>query len=283
MALLLALLSAAAYGTSDYVGGLASSRAPAWQVAVVVMLTATVLSIPVSLVAGGTPTAHDWLLGSAGGAASGVGAGFLYRGLAHGRMTVVAPLSGVIAAVIPVIVGLATGDHPAPLALVGIACAGPAIVLVAGGGAEQTASGDRPAERDRAAILDGVLAGVGFGMLFTTTGLLSDSAGLRVLPALDGAGLLGVIAVASLQGQAWLPRERAAWRGWPSGLLGLGAVACVTLAYRHGLMSVVSVIASLYPAVTVVLAALLLGERIGRAQAIGLLLAAASVALVATG
>ena len=284
LAIVLALLSAAAYGTADYVGGIAAGRASPWQVAVIVMGSAAVASIPVALIVGGDPVGSDWLLSFGGGATSGAGAAFLYRGLSRGRMTVVAPLSGVVAALIPVAVGLLQGDRPSALALVGIACAVPAIVLVAGGGgADETAAGDEPSESSRGAVIDGLLAGTGFGLLFAATGSLSGDAGLLPIPALEVGGVVGVVGVATLLGQDWVPRDRNAWRGWPSGVLGFTAVALVTLASREGLLAVVAVLASLYPAFTVLLAAVLLDERIARLQAIGLGLAAAAVALVAAG
>lgn len=284
MAILLALLSAVAYGTADYIGGVVAGRASAWQVAVVVMVSATLASLPVALLVGGEPVASDWLLSFGGGAAAGTGTAFLYRGLARGRMTVVATLSGVIAALIPVVVGLVQGDRPSSLALLGIICALPAIVLVAGGGGEdETASGAAPTESSRGAVLDGLIAGTGFGLLFAATGSLSEDAGLLPVPALELGGVLGIVIVAILLREDWVPRDPAAWQSWPSGVLGFAAVALVTIASREGLLAVVAVIASLYPAFTVLLAAVFLGERVARLQAIGLALAAAAVALVAAG
>lgn len=284
MAVLLALLSAAAYGTADYIGGVVAGRASAWQVAVVVMVSATLASLPVALLVGGEPVGSDWLLSFGGGAAAGTGTAFLYRGLSRGRMTVVATLSGVVAALIPVAVGLLQGDRPSSLALLGIACALPAIVLVAGGGGEdETAAGDAPTESSRGAVIDGLIAGTGFGLLFAATGSLTDGAGLLPVPALELGGVIGIVVVAVLLRQDWVPRDPAAWRGWPSGVLGFAAVALVTLASREGLLAVVAVIASLYPAFTVLLAAVFLGERVARLQGIGLALAAAAVVLVAAG
>lgn len=261
-----------------------AGRASAWQVAVVVMVSATLASLPVALIVGGDPVAADWLLSFGGGAAAGTGTAFLYRGLARGRMTVVATLSGVVAAVVPVIAGLAQGERPSTLAVIGIACALPAIALVAGGGGrDETTSGEAPSESARGAVLDGIIAGIGFGLLFAATGSLSDDAGLLAVPALEAGGVLGIVAVGLLLREDWWPRDRAAWTGWPSGMLGFAAVALVTLASREGLLAVVAVIASLYPAFTVLLAAVFLGERVARLQAVGLALAAAAVALVAAG
>lgn len=288
MAIVLALLAAAAYGTADYVGGTIAGRVSPWQVAVVVMGSAAVAAVPVALIAGGSPTGSDWLLSFFGGAGSGTGAAFLYRGLSRGRMTVVAPLSGLVAALLPVAVGFAQGDRPSAVALVGMVCALPAIVLIAGGSGAEAADGSTPepaaeAGSARGAVIDGLLAGTGFGMLFAATGSLSADAGLLAMPAIEVGGTLGVIAVATLLRQDWVPRDRAAWWGWTGGVLTLAAVALVTTASREGMLAIVAVLASLYPAFTVLLAAVLLRERIWRLQAIGLALAAVAVVLVVAG
>ncbi|MBO9533149.1 MAG: EamA family transporter [Solirubrobacteraceae bacterium] len=292
MAIVLALLSALAYGTADYVGGVVAAKASPWQVSVVVMGTAAVLAVPVALIAGGDPSTHDWLLAVSGGAVTGMGSGFLYRGLMRGRMSVVAPLSGVMAALVPAVIGIATGDRPSALAVFGIVCAVPAIALVAGagGGAGSDAhaagtalDGSDPTESARASILDGLLAGTGFGLLFAATGSLSEEAGLAVLPLLELSGMIGVAALAAALHEDWIPRDPAARAGWMSGALGLAAIIFVTLAGHEGMTSVVSVIAALYPAFTVLLAAVLLSERVGRLQGAGLGLAAAAVALVVLG
>ena len=109
IAVLLALGSAAAYGASDFVGGFVSRRTSAWGVAFVVQLTSAVAVLVAALIERHPPSTHDLLWGLVSGVGSGVGISFLFRGFAAGRMSVVAPLSAVGAAVIPVAVGLLTG------------------------------------------------------------------------------------------------------------------------------------------------------------------------------
>ncbi|MBJ7471351.1 MAG: EamA family transporter [Solirubrobacteraceae bacterium] len=284
MAILLALVSAIAYGIADFVGGVVTQRSSAWPVAVVAALTGAVAAVPVALLEGGSPTGGDWLLAAIGGTALGIGSAFLYRGLASGQMTVVAPLSAVTTAVIPVGIGLALGERPSTLAMLGIGVAIPAILLVASAeGSADGASGHQPTATKSNGVVDGLIAGTGFGVLFAAAGRIDEAAGLVPTILMQLAAVVGVVVVAVLLGEDWVPRERSAWRAWVVGPLVVGAIVALMFATRTGLLSVVSVIASLYPAVTVLLAAALLGERVGRLQAAGLALAAAAVSMVAAG
>ncbi len=130
MAIVLALLSALAYGISDFLGGIFSKKASPWHVAVVGQTSSTVTVTLVALLIGGSPSASDWQWGALAGVGGGFGAAFLYRGLASARMGVVAPLSAVGSALLPVAVGLVTGERPSMLAVIGIVCAFPAIYLI---------------------------------------------------------------------------------------------------------------------------------------------------------
>lgn len=275
MAIILSLLSALSFGVSDFLGGIFAKRAPAWQIAVVGQTSAGVLSLIAAVVIGGSPTSHDLAFGALAGLGGGFGAAFLYRGLATARMSVVAPLSGVGTALIPVAVGLATGDRPSALALTGVVLAFPAIALIS------RVSDDSAAHRS--GVSDGILAGVGFGLLFTFFGQVGEDAGLYPLAASQATSVLSVIVTAMVLRQPWVPRERAAWNAVVMGPLSIIAQGAFLYATHRGLLSVVSVISSLYPASTVLLAAVLLRERIQRWQGVGLVAAALAVALVATG
>lgn len=275
MAIVLSLVSALAYGVSDFLGGIFSKRASAWQIAVVGQSSSTVFSLMAALVVGGSPTGRDLLFGSLAGLGGGFGAAFLYRGLSTARMGVVAPISAIGSALIPVAVGLLTGDRPSPMALIGVVCAFPAIALIS------RVADDNPAHRG--GVLDGVLAGAGFGMLFVFLGQIGDDAGLLPLAVSQGTSIGAVILTATVLRQAWIPRDRAAWVAVSMGPLGATAQGAFMYATHHGLLSVVSVISSLYPASTVLLAAILLRERIHGWQGVGLVFAALAVALVAAG
>ncbi len=192
-------------------------------------------------------------------------------------MGVVAPVSGVGAAVIPAVVGLLLGERPAPMVWVGIVLAVPAIWLVA---REPDGLGSAAAP---GGVLDGSLAGLGFGFLFVALSRVSEDAGLLPLAVNQVVAGLVIVLVATLLGQSWRPRRPAVVGGTLAGVLGGVATVCFLLATREGYLSVAAVVTSLYPAFTVVLAATVLREHVHRAQAAGLLLCAVAVSLVAAG
>jgi drug/metabolite transporter (DMT)-like permease len=276
-AVLLALLGAAAYGVSDFIGGMFGKRASAWAVAATGGVGGASASAVFALVNPGDPSGADLAWGAAAGVGMGVGTAFLYRGLAGGRMGVVAPISGVLAVALPVLVGVLTGERPGLLVWVGIVAAVPAIWLVAR--APSTAA---PGSSGSGAQ-DGVLAGVGFGGLFACLGQVPDSAGFWPLVLNQVVAVVVVAIAATVLGATWLPRERAAWGGALAGLLGGVATCAFLLATHHGLLSVSAVLTSLYPAYTVLLAAVVLREHVHRLQAWGLALCGVAVVLVAVG
>jgi drug/metabolite transporter (DMT)-like permease len=277
MAVLLSLLAALSYGLADFCGGLTSKRGSAWGVALAASVAGAIAVGATSLVVDGDPTAGDFGWAVAAGIGNGFGTAFLYRGLSSGRMGVVAPVSGVGAAVIPVIVGVALGERPALLVWVGIALAIPAIWLVArepDGLGGPTAPGG---------VVDGGLAGLGFGLLFVALAQLSDEAGLLPLALNQLVAAAVIVLVACLLRQPWRPSPATVPGGAVAGVLGAAATVCFLFATREGYLSIASVVTSLYPAFTVVLAATILREHVHRAQAVGLAFCAVAVALVATG
>jgi len=191
-------------------------------------------------------------------------------------MGVVAPVSGVLAVVLPVVVGVVTGERPGPLVWLGIIAAVPAIWLVA---REPTAGGAPGGSGAR----DGVLAGLAFGVLFTCLGQVDAGAGLWPLVLNQVVGVLVVALAATSLHATWVPRHAAAWGGAFAGVLGGLATLAFLLATHHGLLSVSAVLTSLYPAFTVLLAALVLREHVHRIQAWGLALCGLAVVLVALG
>ncbi|MFL6090220.1 MAG: DMT family transporter [Aeromicrobium sp.] len=274
MTILLALISAAGWGVSDFFGGTISKRHGPWVTAVAVQLGALAATAVVVAIRGGAPTAADWAWGAATGVGVGVGAAFLFRGLATGRMGVVAPISAIGAAVVPVAVGLGLGERPGRNALLGIAVALPAIWLIA---SSSKADGENPR---RSGIPDAILAGLGFGFGFVCIDHISKPADLAPFMAAQITGLLPVFLVAAVTREPFWPRSRAAWTAAWVGPLGVMANACALWAMQSGMLSIVSVLISLYPATTVALAALVLREHIHRQQYVGLALAAASVTLI---
>jgi len=132
-------------------------------------------------------------------------------------------------------------------------------------------------------VLDGVLAGLGFGALFAALAQIPEEAGFLPLAVNVGVAGVAIIAVATVLHQDWVPRSGWALGGIISGVLGALATGLFQIAVHHGYLSVAAVITSLYPAFTVLLAAVVLRERVHGAQGLGLALCAASVALVAAG
>jgi drug/metabolite transporter (DMT)-like permease len=288
MEIVLAIGAAVAFGTSDFVGGLLSRTAAVFSV----VLVSQVVSLAGLLVAlpfwetGFSPEALGW--GAAAGVAATAGASALYRGLSIGRMGVVAPISGVLAAAIPVVFGLGFGERPGPIALVGVALGLVAVTAVSRQ-SDQVAtappSGSDAAlqhvARSRRGVLEGLAAGVGFGLFFV---LLERSPGDSGLWPLAGMR----VSIIALAGCAVAIGGLGAGIGRGSilrlgalGLLNVSADLLYLLATRHGLLSLVAVITSLYPAVTVLLARSVLHERMDRSQMVGLALAVVSVVLIA--
>jgi uncharacterized membrane protein len=283
MAIVLALFSAFAYGLSDFVGGLVSRRVSAWPVAVVAQLSATLCIAVVAAFVAGAPTAPDLAWATLAGVSTGVGTGFLYRGLASGRMGVVAPISAVGAAVVPVIAGALSGERLSLVVWSGIVLALPGIWLVSST-VEELPGGTSSSRASLAeGVLDGVLAGLGFGVLFAALGQVPEEAGLWPLALAQAVSLPAVVALALVLGAAWVPRRRRAWWALLAGPLGASATAAFLLATQSGYLTVAGILASLYPATTVLLAALVLHEKVHRAQGVGLGLCALAIGLVAGG
>jgi drug/metabolite transporter (DMT)-like permease len=276
---LLSLLAAASYGLSDFNGGIFSKRGGAWAVSLVAQLFGTALVLVVALVDGGSPDRSDLAWALVAGVGNGFGTAFLYRGLSSGRMGVVAPVSGVGAVVVPVLVGVVTGERPDLSVWTGVVLALPAIWLVS---REPAGTVDGTAARG-SGVVDGILAGLGFGVLFAALAQIPAEAGFLPLALNQLVAGLAIVVVAMSLREDWVPRSRWALGGTISGALGALATGLFLVATHHGYLSVAAVITSLYPAFTVLLAAALLRERVHRAQGLGLALCAASVALVAAG
>ncbi len=282
MAVLLALFSALSYGLSDFVGGLVSRRTSAWAVAVVGQTSSTVVTAALAVLVPGTPQPADFAWALLAGVGSGMGTGFLYRGFSSGRMSVVAPVSAVGAAVVPVLAGVVTGERPGLLVWVGVLAALPGIWLVSSTPEDPMQAGE-PRESVAAGLVDGILAGLGFGLLFATLGQVSDGAGWWPLTLTQLVSVPAVIVLATVLRADWRPRGRSVRLAALCGPLGAAATGTFLLATQQGFLTVAAVLASLYPASTVLLAALVLKEHVHKAQGVGLVLCGLAVAFVAAG
>lgn len=273
MTVVLALGAAFCYGLSDFLGGVFSRRTSVWPVGLLACVGATGGSLVIAAFTSGDPTGSDLAWALLAGVGSGAGTAFLYRGLAAGRMGVVAPVSAVGAVLVPLVAGVATGERPAAVGWLGIVLALPGIWLVSREDGAPTAAG-------ASGLTDGVLAGLGFGLLFAALGQVPDEAGYWPLVGTQAVSVLTLAAAALWLGGNPLPRRRADLGGLLAGALASLAVLFFLLATSHGLLSIAAVITSLYPAFTVLFAITVLREHVHRAQALGLACCAASVLLV---
>ena len=272
IAVLWSLFGAVAYGISDFVGAVAARKISAWAVALMTALGALLTSSVMTLASPGHPSSASFAWGALAGVGGGIGTTFLYRGLAAGRMGVVAPTSAVCAAALPVVVSTLTGEHPPLLAWVGILAAFPGIWLV---------SQDEGTSFRGPGLGDGLLAGLGFGISFVGLGHVPQSAGWSPLMAMAAVSGASIAVMAGIAGKPLISREPVVLAGLGGGVLATAAMAAFVIATSRGLVSIASVLVSLYPAFTILLAVKLLHERIHRLQRVGLALCAVAVALVA--
>lgn len=272
MTVVLALVAAGFYGLSDFIGGAASRRTSVWPVGLLACLGALAGSVVLALVRGGDPDGADFAWAALGGVSTGAGTAFLYRGLASGRMGVVAPVSAVGSALVPLAAAVATGERPNAFGWAGILLALPGIWWV---------SREEPgADSDGGGLVDGVIAGLGFGGMFAALGQLGDDAGYWPLALTQVAATVALCGIAFALGGSPRPRSRIDLAGLGAGVLAALAMLFFLLATEHGLLSIAAVITALYPAFTVLLAVLVLREQVHRIQGVGLAICAASVVLV---
>lgn len=278
MAVFLGLLVALSYGAGDFLGGLSSRRLDAMTVVQNSQLVGlTGLTIAVLLVPDQVLLTEDLMRGAVAGIVGLFGIVLLYPGLAAGAMSVVAPVSAVGAAVLPLAWGLGQGERPGAVALLGVALALVAVALVSTPANDEAVAAGRGREVGLA-----LLAGAAFGVLFILLGDASDDSGLW--PVFGARLASATLMTAVLLGRGRPPRvppvgTRALVAG--AGLLDVAANALFVYAARAGLLSLVAVLSSLYPATTVVLARVVLHEGTDRRQQVGLVAALGGVVLIA--
>jgi drug/metabolite transporter (DMT)-like permease len=268
-------VSAVAWGGGDFGGGLMSRRTSVLGVALISQVVGMVVSVGLALLrAEGMPSATDVGWSVLAGIAGGIGITSLYRGLAVGRMGIVAPVTGVLAAIIPVAAGIVLEGVPDRLVTAGIVVAIVAVVLVSrvadeGGG--------------RAGLGLAVLAGSTIGLFSVFIAQVSDGhvfGPLSIVRTAEAALIVGIIVV-----------TRSDWRPAPKlvpGLIGIGVLdmlgnGAYILAVQSGALAVASVVSSLYPVTTVILATVFLRERVTRSHAVGIALAALAIVLIGVG
>lgn len=270
---ILGVASAASWGAGDFAGGLASRRTTVFGVLVVAQLTGTTLAAATALLVGEAAppaAAIGWAVSA--GLSGGLGLAALYRALAAGRMALAAPVSAVLSAAVPVAFGMIEEGLPAASKGVGFALALAGIWLVARAG--ETGEG-------REGLGLATLAGLGFGGFLVLMHRGAQTGAFWPLAAARGATLALALGIAVARRRPWLPARADVPLILLSGAFDAGGNALFVLAAQAGRLDVASVLSSMYPASTVLLAALVLRERVSRPQGVGIAAVLGAIALIA--
>ncbi len=274
----LALCSSLSWGIADFIGGVQSRRSAVLRVVLTSQGAGLVVLVVVLAARGQAPPAlHRLLPAAAGGLAGVVALAAFYRGLAIGTMSIVAPIAAT-GVTVPVLVGIAGGEHPAGVQVAGIVAAVLGVALAS----RERAHGDGGPRVARTSVALALLAALGFGCFFigvrasARADPLWSACAARVASVL-ALGLFALRSRPALRGQGGLRLLMLA------GTLDVSANVLFAVATRHGLLSVVSVLSSLYPLATVALARIVLGERVRRVQEVGVVAALTGVVLIAAG
>jgi drug/metabolite transporter (DMT)-like permease len=271
----LGLAAAILYGVADFAGGIASRRHGAvtvllWSYPVGAVLMAVLLPA-----FGGHADGRSALYGVVGGAAGLLGVIVMYSLMTVAPINVVSPVTAVLAAIVPIVVGVGIGERPQTAAWIGIALGLGAVVLVS------RTTEDAPHGRIGPRIIGlALVSGLGFGMYFVLLARAGDNSGLwpLVISRFSSAAL--ILPLARARGAFHMVRGRMLAIVLLAGACDALANLCFLLASREGLLSLASVLTSLYPATTVVLAVWLLREHTNPVQRVGLALAGASIVLI---
>ena len=281
LAVALGLASSLCWGLADFFGGLQSRLRPLVAVLLVSQVIAlTLLALFALVFAGEGPSAAAAAWAALAGSVGCLALAAFYRGLAIGTMGVVAPLSATGAAV-PVLVGVAEGERPGAVQVAGMVLALVGILL-----ASREASGEPAPERpaSRAAIGLALVAALGFGTFFVGVARATETAEVTWVILISRSCSLLLVAAAALVIRPELPRDARSLVPLAAvGILDLAANGLYAVATTKGLLSIVAVLGSLYPAVTVILARLVLAERLTRVQGAGVIATLCGVVAISSG
>ena len=279
MSLLFAVLAALLYGGADFAGGYASRRTSVFTVLVLSQIAGSLVALIAAPILGpNAPTQADLLWGVLGGACGSLGLFFLYYGIAKSVVAIVSPVSALVGALVPMLFGLFLGETPSVPAWVGAGLCLPAVLLLS-----YEPAGSDALREVRKALLFGLLAGLGFGGFFIAVSRPAADAGLWPLVTARCASILA-ISVATLIART-PPRLGSAslWIVLAAGICDMGANIAFVLASREGLLILVTIITSLFPGPTVLLARIFMHQRLGPVRLLGFLSALAGVALIGVG
>jgi drug/metabolite transporter (DMT)-like permease len=271
----LGLASAASWGAGDFSGGLASRRGDVYDVVLVSQAVGLGLLVGLALLlVEPLPPAGDLLWAAGAGLAGGLGLLALYRGLALGRMGVVAPVAAVVSAALPALFGLWTEGLPSTLRLAGFGLALVAVWLVS------RPEDGGPVRRQELTLP--LLAGLGFGFFLIVVDRLSETAVLWPLAAARLASITMLAVTVLARQRPPLPVVRSLPLLLLVGLFDTAGNAFYALATRAGRLDVAAVLSSLYPAITVLLARSILREQVAARQWLGVAAALVAVVLIAS-
>ncbi|HTV74970.1 MAG TPA: DMT family transporter [Candidatus Acidoferrales bacterium] len=276
MAIVLALAAAMTYGAADFLGGAASRRASTATVVIVSQLAGLVVLLAALPFFGGRLSRADLILGVACGLCGAFAITTLYAALATGRMGIVSPITAVVAAALPVLVGLGLGERPTLAAQAGVALALVAVVLVSTNDRTGRFSLGEPG------IKLALVSGLGMGALFVLLSRSTHDSGLWFLVPMRVTSLLVMFAWSLVRAQLRRPQREVLATMLFAGIVDMAANVIYVLATRAGMLIIVAVITALYPAATVLLARAVLKERLTRLQWGGVAGAAAAVVLIAS-
>jgi drug/metabolite transporter (DMT)-like permease len=274
--ILLATAASVLFGFSDYFGGLASRRDSAFAVTANAHLVGLVIAAIGVLIVPSAFSPRDLLWGAGVGIAGGIGVVALYAGLACGRMSIVAPVTAALSGSLPALYDIATGTTVRPLALLGLALAVVAVIVVSASGHPA----DR-AEMPLRAVLLSVTAGVAFGFSIVFLSFTSPASGLAPLLAARVVSVPILLAITLVRQRhlSLVPSARASAYG--AGALDMLSNVVLLSALRIGPLAIASVLGSLYPVTTILLARGFLGERMHPRQRVGVALALVAIVLAA--
>ena len=287
IAVLVGLSGALVYGAADFLGGIAAKRISALRVTAIGGASGLAGLLLVLPVLGGAWSTEAVILGAISGVSGAAAIALLYGCLAIGPMSILSPLTAVVSAIVPLSVGLIRGERLQPIGYVALAIALVAIMLV---GVVPDPRAVRPSLK---ALLMAIGSGTLIGVFLITIDLTPDDSGIIPLVAnratnavllFSTVGVLAIVARARVR-----PGALRAGRGWRPGLalavacgvVDAGANVLIIVGLRIGELTIISVLTAMYPAGTIILAAIVLRERVSRAQLVGLILAIVAAALLA--
>jgi len=277
MALILAAFAALSYGVADFCGGFAAARSRLLPVLFLSQILGLLVALAAAALLGhGLPAPKDLMWGFVAGITGSIGLFMLYGGIAKSVVAIVSPASAVVGAIIPVLFALVLGERPPTTAFIGSAICLPAILLLSWEG--KSGQHGRPAVKT--ALGFGLLAGLGFGCFFIALSRVSPGAGIWPLVAARVASLIAFAVALRVARQPFRVEPAGRAPALAAGAADMGANIMFMLACQSGLLSLVAIVASLFPAPTVILARIVLHQRIPPVRLAGLALALTGIGLI---